>query len=118
MGDLSPHFSRSEFRDHRTGGIVGPDPALIERLEALRALKNGRPLYIRSGYRSPKTNAAVGGARNSQHLYGRAADIDPSYCTVDEALHCGFTGVGYSSNGGVVHVDVRPSAAVTFRDGP
>lgn len=118
MGDLSPHFSRWEFRDHRTGGLVGPDTKLIACLERLRASKDGRPLVIRSGYRSQATNAAVGGARYSQHLYGRAADIFPDYCTVDEALAAGFTGVGYSSGGGVVHVDVRSGAAVTFRDGP
>lgn len=118
MGDLSAHFSRWEFRDHRSGALVGPDPRLIECLEHLRALKNGKILNIRSGYRSPATNAAVGGARNSQHLYGRAADLYPGYCTVDEALHSGFSGVGYSSNGEVVHVDVRPGAVVTFRDGP
>lgn len=118
MGDLSPHFSAWEFRDHRTGSLIGPHPALLEGLERLRASKGARPLRIVSGYRSPTTNAAVGGARNSQHLYGRAADIEPSYCTVHEALAAGFTGVGYSSSGGVVHVDVRPSAPVTFRDGP
>lgn len=118
MGDLSPHFSKSEFVDHRTGALVGPDPELIRRLEQLRALKGGRPLVIRSGYRSEATNRAVGGATHSQHLYGRAADIDPSYCSLAEAVSCGFRGVGYSSGGRTVHVDTRPGAAVTFRDGP
>lgn len=35
----------------------------------------GRPIIVTSGYRSEKLNRAVGGARNSQHLYGQAADI-------------------------------------------
>jgi uncharacterized protein YcbK (DUF882 family) len=118
VGDLSAHFSKSEFRDHRSGAIVDIDTRLIECLERLRALKGNKPITIVSGYRSPATNRAVGGARNSQHLYGRAADIHPGYCTVDEALHCGFSGVGYSSHGQVVHVDVRPGSVVTFRDGP
>ena len=34
-----------------------------------------RPLVISSGYRSPRLNAAVGGAANSQHLSGQAADL-------------------------------------------
>lgn len=35
----------------------------------------GHPLQITSGFRSPKVNKAVGGAKNSDHLYGRAADV-------------------------------------------
>lgn len=35
----------------------------------------GHPIQITSGFRSPKVNKAVGGAKNSDHLYGRAADI-------------------------------------------
>jgi zinc D-Ala-D-Ala carboxypeptidase len=35
----------------------------------------GHSIIINSGYRSPKVNKAVGGAKNSDHLYGYAADI-------------------------------------------
>ena len=35
----------------------------------------GRPLTINSGYRSPQLNTAVGGAPDSQHVRGEAADI-------------------------------------------
>ena len=35
----------------------------------------GRPIIVTSGYRCKELNAAVGGARNSQHLNGQAADI-------------------------------------------
>jgi hypothetical protein len=118
MGDLSEHFSKWEFRDHRTGGLIGPDPNLLTVLERMRHATGDRPLHIVSGYRSPKTNHDVGGARNSQHLYGRAADVEPGRFTVEQALDCGAIGVGYSSAGWVVHVDVRPGAPVTFRDGP
>jgi hypothetical protein len=34
------------------------------------------PIKINSGYRSPQTNEAVGGAKTSQHLKGEAADIE------------------------------------------
>ena len=37
--------------------------------------KNDEPIIINSGYRSPAVNKAVGGAPNSNHLTGCAADI-------------------------------------------
>ena len=37
--------------------------------------KNDEPIIINSGYRSPQVNKAVGGAANSNHLTGCAADI-------------------------------------------
>lgn len=33
------------------------------------------PIVINSGYRSPKLNTAIGGAKNSSHLYGLAIDF-------------------------------------------
>ena len=35
----------------------------------------GKPIYVNSGYRSPEVNRLVGGATNSQHMKGEAADI-------------------------------------------
>ncbi len=58
-----------------------PPPELIPNLRLLaRGLDRirlllGHPLDISSGYRSPALNAAVGGARNSQHSQGLAADF-------------------------------------------
>ena len=37
--------------------------------------KNDEPIIINSGYRSQQVNKAVGGAQNSNHLTGCAADI-------------------------------------------
>lgn len=59
-----------------------PDNTTIERMNALmdecldkvRALW-GKPIGVNSGYRSPELNRAVGGAKNSQHIRGEAADI-------------------------------------------
>jgi hypothetical protein len=39
------------------------------------ASKYPTPYKINSGYRCPALNAAVGGAKNSQHMKGQAADI-------------------------------------------
>ena len=35
----------------------------------------GKPIYVNSGYRCEKYNAAVGGVPRSQHMLGQAADI-------------------------------------------
>lgn len=37
----------------------------------------GSPIIVSSGYRCPKLNKAVGGASNSSHLSGYAADLVP-----------------------------------------
>ena len=74
-------LTRSETARQR-GLDNTPDAAAVENLQnlvthildPLRQLW-GSPLYVNSGYRSPAVNAAVGGARNSQHLTGCAADI-------------------------------------------
>lgn len=36
----------------------------------------GKPITVTSGYRCPKLNTAVKGAKNSQHVTGQAADIN------------------------------------------
>lgn len=59
-----------------------PDNPTIERMQALmdECLDKvremwGKPIGVNSGYRSYELNKAVGGAKNSQHLRGEAADI-------------------------------------------
>jgi hypothetical protein len=45
----------------------------------------GKPIYINSGYRSIELNSAVGGAGDSQHLKGEAADITTG-CTANNKI--------------------------------
>lgn len=64
------------------GGMIGGVPenvkALVENvLDPLRE-KYGKPIQVNSGYRCPKHNLAVGGATQSQHMNGEAADIAPA----------------------------------------
>ena len=48
---------------------------LIERvLDPIRSLY-GKPVYVNSGFRSESLNRTIGGAKNSQHMEGKAADI-------------------------------------------
>jgi zinc D-Ala-D-Ala carboxypeptidase len=83
---LSPHFSLAEFEFSQTAtrhGInnraTGDAIRNLRRLcvtvlEPLRAAI-GRPIRVTSGYRSPELNRRVGGAENSAHMRGLAADI-------------------------------------------
>jgi hypothetical protein len=48
---------------------------LAVRLEQCRVVLN-RPIKINSGYRCAQLNRGVGGAANSAHMHGLAADID------------------------------------------
>ena len=63
------------------GGMIGGVPenvkALVENvLDPLRE-KYGKPIQVNSGYRCPNHNMAVGGATQSQHKNGEAADVAP-----------------------------------------
>lgn len=79
---LTDHFTLSELCHTSTGLQNVPSGAhqhaltvLCETLlEPLRAHLG--PVRVHSGYRSPEVNAAIRGARFSQHLKGEAADID------------------------------------------
>ena len=46
--------------------------------------KLGKPIIITSGYRSPALNKAIGGAPNSQHCKGEAADLYSPGMTIKE----------------------------------
>lgn len=115
MGDLSAHFSRSEFACHHCHQLTHPPPqSLLSRLEQARVLHGG-PITIVSGYRCPIHNRAIHGAINSRHLYGDAADLPLRTITTQQAKSLGFRGIGYSGPW-AVHVDMRPGTPVVFAD--
>ena len=102
---LSPHFKAAEFRS-KGDGSVAIRRELVLALEQLRAALSGRPLKIVSGYRDPAHNKKVGGATNSMHMHGLAADLEYP-CTVAEVRKLKlFSGIGHK-NDRVRHVDLR-----------
>jgi peptidoglycan hydrolase-like protein with peptidoglycan-binding domain len=82
---LSANFTLAELLHSDTAISHGlpnvPDQAAVANLRrlAVKVLQPIRdkfgPVWITSGYRSSAVNAAVGGARNSQHTTGEAADF-------------------------------------------
>lgn len=84
---LSRHFTLYEMTYSDTALAEGidnaPDDAALRELQLLtrrtlepvRLLLGALPILINSGYRCPELNEAVGGATNSAHLSGAAADI-------------------------------------------
>lgn len=112
---LTPDFRLSEFLH---GETVMPAPWILDnlhrlahRLQVIRDVL-GRPIIINSGYRSPRHNQVIGGAKNSFHLRGMAADIVVSgmqACEVQRFLK-DWTG-GLGSYAHFTHVDIRPYRA-------
>lgn len=107
---ISDHFRLKEFRCKDGSDPVFVDRGLLSILETVRS-RFGKPVLITSGYRTPSYNRKIGGAKFSQHMYGRAADIvvdgvnpEVVYNFLCEAFpkSCGF-GL-YAS---FVHVDCR-----------
>ena len=84
---LEENFSLSEFRCK--DGTEVPDELLdnvrllAKNLQVLRD-EIGKPIIIISGYRSPKYNRRIGGARKSQHMSAKAADIKVPGMSPDE----------------------------------
>ena len=85
---------------------------LAAAFEALRLLV-GKPLVVLSAYRTPAHNVAVGGARWSQHVEGRALDLRPpkgwSVTRLADLakLIPEIQGIGYYPT--FLHIDVRPT---------
>lgn len=47
----------------------------------------GQPIFITSGYRCPKLNSRIGGAKNSAHLHGLAIDFrSPTFGTTRQIV--------------------------------
>lgn len=113
------HFNWTEFESQDGSGFSGGKVSaatvkenvrrLMYKLEAVRVKIGNVPITVNSGFRSIAHNAAVGGASNSMHLYGVAADLDASVGTLTlyrKAETSGFSGLE-THNTDHQHVDSR-----------
>jgi len=122
--NLSPHFTLAELT--RTSRPIANAPSggetlaltalCVEVLEPIRALL-GVPIRINSGFRSAAVNAAIGGAKGSQHMKGEAADIVPVGMAVEAAIAkiaasaIPFDQLIVYPKGGFLHVSHKVSGA-------
>lgn len=120
----SPHLTWTELRCHDM--IHTPYPLdwrpdgrirdLALAFESLRQASGGRPITVLSGYRTPAYNAMIHGAPQSQHVFGRAVDLQtPGHLTLDAFWRIAqevarlvpvVGAIGLYDWG--VHLDVRP----------
>lgn len=97
MTQLSANFSLYEMCKSETALRMGfdntPDDEATENLrllceKVLQPVRDhfGKGVKVNSAYRSPESNAAVGGSKTSDHCKGMAADIEiPSVANADLA---------------------------------
>ncbi len=115
---LTENFSLHEFRC-KDGTDVPEDlmenvKELAENLQVLGEYIQ-KPITVISGYRSPKYNKKIGGARRSQHMLAKAGDLIVKDMTPDEvkAAIVHLIKEGKMKKGGVglythfTHYDVR-----------
>lgn len=91
---------------------TGLSPSISRAVDAVNEAVPG--VGINSGYRSPERNAAVGGARSSQHIQGNAVDLNTAGWTneqkrdaLEAAVQSGVRGVGIYNSGNSIHIDTR-----------
>jgi len=103
------------LRDFRTGAVHDIDPELLDILAHVQGASGVAGTFeVISGYRSPRTNAALrrrsaGVAEHSMHMEGRAIDVRlPGVATArlrECALDLQRGGVGYYPASDFVHLD-------------
>lgn len=106
---LQTHFKGAEMACKDGAKEYMYAPELMRILESIREHFN-KPVIINSGYRTPEWNAKVGGAKNSYHMKGMAADIVVKGVNPKQVAE--YASV-IMQNGGVIgyknftHIDVR-----------
>lgn len=115
------HFTPAEFDCPavKNSGAKYMDETFVKKLDTLRGLLRV-PLVVSSGYRSPGYNKKIGGAPESRHLKGKAADIaiagEDAYKLLGLAFTLGFTGIGINQKGPwnkrFIHLDMREQPTI------
>lgn len=111
---MNNYFKRDEFACKCGCGFAAVDAELLEILTDIRETY-GKPIRITSACRCLTHNAKVGGAKDSMHLKGMAADIQVegfSPAKIEQYLLGKYPGkYGIAAATTFCHIDVREKAA-------
>jgi uncharacterized protein YcbK (DUF882 family) len=117
MAKLTNNFMLQEFNS-KCGRDIPNNvlPNILQLAKNLQVLRDavGKSITITSGYRSPQHNKKIGGAKDSQHVKGMAADIKVAGMTPKEVALVieGLIESGKMKQGGIgiypswVHYDI------------
>lgn len=120
--NLTKNFNKSEFECKC--GCEMPEEVLTEitklagNLQVIRDFIR-KPMLLTNAYRCPKHNKEVGGVPNSQHILGKACDIQVNDMSPKEVFDtiANLIEHGHISEGGLglyntfVHYDIRKTKA-------
>jgi len=120
-----PNFRPAEFYCKCSGELcegLSPNPDRTRHLAwTLQAIRDkvSAPLNINSGFRCPAYNARIGGASQSYHVQGMAADLGCPGVSPEELSETieDMMEHGQIPNGGLgrydtfTHIDIRPMKA-------
>jgi zinc D-Ala-D-Ala carboxypeptidase len=100
------YFTESEF-NCPCCGANNMDQMFLYQLDIARD-RAGIPFVIKSGFRCPNHNTAVGGVYDSAHMKGKGADIEAAisfirYKVIDALLGVHFNRIGIGTT--FIHVD-------------
>jgi uncharacterized protein YcbK (DUF882 family) len=118
---LTNNFNLNEFNKHNfplTETILRNIQELAKNLQVLRD-EVKKPIKITSGYRDPSFNKKIGGATQSRHITGEAADLKIEGYTPKQVAVIieKLIAAGKMKQGGLgiystwIHYDVRGTAA-------
>jgi uncharacterized protein YcbK (DUF882 family) len=118
---LTNNFNLNEFNKHNfplTETILRNIQELAKNLQVLRD-EVKKPIKITSGYRDPSFNKKIGGASQSRHITGQAADLKIEGYTPKQvaAIIEKLIASGKMKQGGLgiystwIHYDCRGTAA-------
>ncbi len=115
------HFKLEEFLCPHCGqGATIVKPELLEACERVREIY-GKIMPVNSGYRCPAHNLAIGGAKDSAHMEGMAADIfDPkgelaALLTEEMCEQLAIWLEDPKATKGWVHITIRPAVSRHFK---